>query len=991
MAANVRTFDVPLTFGQREDADKRVLPEGAVTRAKNLRLRKDGRWGVRHDYTAATMTDVGGANLVACDLHNFDDRLVALGRPSNAGNLNPRDLFEYVDSTQFAWRQSSYQDGSSNTRLGAVTCVVDMGRLGYVSQNTTRMDVAAGGGLVCMVYEDTTSTSRVHVFDPDTDATIHTEQLSITNPRVIAVGSVFFVLGISAATIELYRFDKSSDDDMVALTDAFGTGDTIVHYDAALNLAADGFIVAVQRDTPAAFIETFNSSGAASGSPITGPTVASLFLSVCETTNRIHLAQVVTSDQSVDLYSYSGGSLQDGPTELVDGAAANKQVGLSIGTGEEDLDVTVEESGTGDLLYHFDVQEDHTLSATATKQNLSLQAKPLAIDPLTGSVRVIRLAGVQFSEPDSFRTSALASLLHEQVHASKDRLEGGAVATNHLPTLARDVSTGKCYWPQLLVNEDGVAVPFVSQFEFGKVQRRQTASLNGQLYIAAGQMQMFDTRMLLEVGMPQAPVISSVVASNGAGSLPVSSTFNVAVAEEWFDSRGYKHQSPISNVEEVTTSAVQDTVDFNVATVHSARDNTTSPSGTAKNVIAYRSKAGTTVLRRAASKNNGDWGKSVSFTLTGDDDSIAENEVIYTQDGRSGIGSFLEHESPLPGKYVWRMGKRLIQSGLTNPYLVQVSKSSFRNEPVNWSNELAFFLTCPERVRGIAALDTIGYVFSRESIYAFTGDGPEDDGSGEFPGMVRLPSSTGLKNWESLLETPLGLFFAGDGDKIYLLPRGSGAPVWISQAVRDTLTAFPEVKAATLARQEQLAVFACENSAGTDCRIISYDLRARIWNVDEFASSTPAAALTHLSGRIARLQSGAVYLEDSTAVPSTFIAHGLTQGVIRPFQDNGWGRLYWFLYVLEFRGNCTVTGKISYDDGVTFTTVKAFELSTADYSAGDLVRCQFWPQRRKGDRFVFDIQVTDLAGAATEGMVIHSLTYGARGLFGGTRQAEKRG
>jgi len=194
-----------------------------------------------------------------------------------------------------------------------------------------------------------------------------------------------------------------------------------------------------------------------------------------------------------------------------------------------------------------------------------------------------------------------------------------------------------------------------------------------------------------------------------------------------------------------------------------------------------------------------------------------------------------------------------------------------------------------------------------------------------------------------------------------------------------------------MVRQEQLVVFACENSGGTDCRIISFDLRANVWNDDEFSSSTPVEAITHLNGRLARIQSGTVYLEDSTPIPSTFIPHGMTSGVVRPFKDNGWGRLYWFLWVLEFRGNCTVTGRISYDDGVTFTTVKQFTLDTGTYSPGDLVRCQFWPQRRKGDRFVFDIQVTDLSSAATEGVVIHSLSYGARGIFGGTRQVERRG
>lgn len=991
MSRKVVTVDVPITYGQREDVDKRVLPDGALTRVKNMRLRKDGRWGVRNDYTAASMLGVDGDDLVACDLANLDNRLMALGRTDATSVTAPTDLFEFVDQDQFAWRQSSYRDGVSNTRLSAVTGVRDMGRYSFAAISVTKVDCAAAGGLVCLVNENTSSTTRVHVFDPVNDSSIVLRSFTGTDARVVSVGSVFFILSVDSGgtKIQLSKYDPASDTDLVTLTDAFAMGDDIVTYDVVANFAGDGFWVAVHRDTPTITIESYSSAGAASGSPVTGPTVASDYISILETENRLRLAIVPSADSVPDLYTYDGATLETGPTQLVLGAATGKQVGLSLGTNNDDLDILVETTATGDIAFHSDVAEDNTLGSTTTKRNLTLQTKPRHVGSVEG--RALRLFGGQFVEPDGFYTPFIASLKSEQIHAAKDRFTGGAIAASHLPTLAYDSSTDLYYWPQLIVNEDGTQGVIVSEFSAGKVARRQMVSLGGQLYIAGGALQLFDTRVLIESGMVQAPVLSGLVLSAAAGSLPTSATFSVAVAEEWFDSQGNKHQSPVSNIETVTTDATQNQLALNVDPVHSSRDNISSIPGIVKTIVVYRSEDGTTVLKRAATSTGGGWGVTTAFTLTGNDASIADKEVIYTQDGRAGIGSFLEHEAPQPGKYLTRMGKRLVQAGLPNPYLAQVSKNLSSSEPVNWSSDLAFFLTCPEKITGVASLDTVCFVFSRESVYAFTGDGPEDDGSNEFPGMVKLPSSTGLKDYRSILEVPDGVMFQGDDDKIYLASRGGGAPIWISPPVRDTLLAYPDITAATLARQEQLAVFSCQNDGGTDTRLISLDLRAKVWNVDEFASSTPVAALTNISGRLVRLTSGVVYFEDSTAVPSTFIAHGMTSGVIRPFKDNGWGRLYWFLWVLEFRGNCTVTGKISYDDGVTYTTVKQFTLDTDDYSAGDLVRCQFWPERRKGDRFTLDLQVTSLASAATEGVVIHGLSYGVRGILGGSRQVEQRG
>src|SRR6185436_13549388 len=152
------------------------------------------------------------------------------------------------------------------------------------------------------------------------------------------------------------------------------------------------------------------------------------------------------------------------------------------------------------------------------------------------------------------------------------------------------------------------------------------------------------------------------------------------------------------------------------------------------------------------------------------------------------------------------------------------------------------------------------------------------------------------------------------------LPRDGSPPVWIGQPVRDTLVDYPTVTSATLVTKEQLVCFTCNNSGGTDSRIVCYDLRAKTWIVDEFASSTPITAACSYNGRLAILSAGIVYTEKTSLTPGTFIEHGLTTGTINEF-GSGWGKYCSWGLVGEYRGDCDLYCRVSYDDGKSYTTM----------------------------------------------------------------------
>ena len=992
MARRIQTIDIPIVFGERQDVDPKMLPLGAVARVQNMRLRKDGRWGVRNDYTALSMSTPYDDDLRATDLVVHDGRLLAIGEAQAASAAVPNDLFEFVNIGSYNWKPTD--DVADGLRLNPVLYAHNGGRTPTRGFLTDRVDCAAAGGLVCLAAAGGNSSTLVHIYRPDTDATVLTESIGNSRPRVIAVGNTFFITARSASDeIKLHRFNPATDSGLVQLTDAFATGDTILAYDVAANQAGDGFWVAVLRDTPTTTIRPFDSSGAA-GTDVTGPTTAFTAISIVELdsgeTEQLQLVAVHSADGTVNAYGYdSGGTLQTGPTELLSGRTTTKQVAVGIGPGRTTFNVVAQTSDPN-LAIEYGIDPDHTGGTETTWFNATLQSKLALVDD--GTETGVPIFGGAFVEAgNNQRTNFLGIPTQQFVAVVKDHLIGNDVTLLFLPTIALDASTGTYYWPNLYRDADGRSNVQVTQLRVGTDERRQGASLGGQLHLSGGAPQVFDSRCLVESGFFSRPRIENVVSSSGAGSLTPETIILIAACFEWQDSQGNLHLSPISEVETVTLGAGEDTIDLDVVGPFSLRDNVTSDVvASSVKIIVFRSESNRVILKRAADEDVLGFGRSVSFTLTGADSTIAEEPPIYTQAGRGALGDILEHESPRPARYLWRAGDRLVYGGLPDPYQIQVSKALFPGEPVEASEDLGFFVSVPERVRGVAALDNAVFVFSRDSVFAFPAVGPDDAGTDDIPPPQRLPSSTGLKDARSLIDTPLGIAFQGDDDKLWLLPRGGGAPQSFGDAVEDTLAAFPDVVGACVSREEQLVMFACANSGGTDSRIVAYDLRSQVWSVDEFEAAEPVTALSVYQGRPAYLSEGVVLLEDSDAVPNAFISHGMTTGTIRPFQDNAWGRLHWALWLCEFRGNCTATARISYDDGVTWTTIKAFSLSTAEYSAGDTVRLQAYPARIKGDRFTLQLNVTDLASAATEGLVINELTIGVTGETGGPRAGRTR-
>lgn len=976
---------IPFASGAREDVDPKVMPEGGLKRAENLRMRRDGRLGVRYGYTALALTRQNqtppATSMVATDVVGFNGRLLALASNPGLDSTPMRDVYEYVNQTGFAWRPT---DDENDVRLNLITGLRDVGRPPSQNSSISIADVSAGGGLCCLVWSAASET-RVHIFNPTTDATIVTDVIASGFARTVCVGSVFFILLVVSATVALYRYDPATDTGLVQLTDAFATGDAIVRMDATVSEDGNGFIVGLARNTPTITLRLFNSSGTATQS-ITGPAVAVSRITVFRQSARVHVVVVESSDSHVDLYTYetAGGTLENTTTDLATGATTGRQPGICL-TGILDDLLVVFEDGSVRTVYQVEIDPStHTVVRTRTWDNTSLNSKPAQIP-------TAEILGCCVADSSSTDTNGLAVVgiayanAPEMLAAATDKGLAGQAASTAMPHIAKDRSTSKYYWVRFSQDGDGRANPLVTEFLAGDTSRRQTAIIDNQLYIAGGAVQSFAGRQVVEAGFLNRPVILSATPSNGAGAITSGQLYAIAATFEWYDEQGRFHTSEPSDVTEVTMGGSDDTITVSVTTPLSLRCNSTNQVyGGATKVVIWRSLAAPDkqLLRDNASVvSPGNFGQEVSVVLTQSDANLSDEAVIYTQGAsgaRSGPNAFV---SPLPCRYIWPSSDKLLTGGLPQDTQIQESRAAFPNEPITWAANQGGLSAAPERVLGVVRLDERRIALTANGLVEFTGEGLDLNGVGDLGSPRRLPSPGGLyggfDGWRSLVETHVGIYFQLAADSIFLLPRGGGAPVFVGKPVRDTLASFPTITSATYLKTEQLVCFTCNNLAGNDSVILVHDLDHGQWFVD--TDTTALTSSCEYGGRLVILRSsGAIEWQNATHPAAAFISTLVESGTLYPFGQGGQGQIDEIQFYGEFRGNCVLTMSLTFDDGKTYPVSKVFNLATSgqsrNYAVGDTVSLKWGPNTMRGDRVRVKFECAALSGAATEGIVYNYAT-----------------
>lgn len=371
------------------------------------------------------------------------------------------------------------------------------------------------------------------------------------------------------------------------------------------------------------------------------------------------------------------------------------------------------------------------------------------------------------------------------------------------------------------------------------------------------------------------------------------------------------------------------------------------------------------------------FGDHIAILDTMDDTTILSQEPLYTNADHGALSGILEHESAQPCRFCCTVGSRVLIGGLPDPFEVAISKQLFPAEGLAFSSAAAFRGRVEGSVTGVASLDGIPVVFTLEAIYLFLGPQADDNGlGGQLGPPTQLPAEGGLSNANSIQSTSMGVFYQARNDKLMLIPRGGGAPIWVGKLMQDTLTLFPNITGCAYVDVDNTIAFTAQNLAGTASVVIVFDMLLKQWYLDTFSSAQVIKSAAAHAGLLAYIDGAAVRMQATSLIPAAFIPVTCKTGSINPFGYSAWGRLPSFYVESVFRGNCKLRCRISYDEGVTFTTLKVHTYLTADgHVPGDQLVTPWWPARAKVSAFVlaFDV-LPDNSSTASEGLQLQHYT-----------------
>jgi hypothetical protein len=999
----------PFGKGLDESVDNRLQAAGTPRAVENLVRTKNGRLKPRRDYETLAMTGQDAVfSIRLYDLASFGDRLLGFG----ACTYNPspnvayavdatQEIFDLVEEPTHAWQRVP------TSELGAGTRARFMGRVGRKPSSINRVDVAAGGGRVCVVYEvilrpdsGTTPSVGVMVFDAATDSTILVDGIGgVERPRVCFVNGVFFITAIQTSdnSINLYSYNPASASALTQLTDPVAAGASIDAYDLSASVATvsgvNTFWIGVCRSNTTTALRGCDSTGTVTyttAGPVVLGDMISVFHHDIDGSQHLHVCIVRDTTLNIDLYSYLPPTTTPAvsSTNLFTSSDGLSQPGITLDTtGTTRILITltaVIPATTFQEIFGRSVNiTTHALGASHTMLNQSFTA----MNSKSISVKRRMFFAINTVEELGFTTHALLRLtdtLNQDVLRPVcvvDRFLGHELERAHLPSLAYDASTDLLYWVVCVEDEDRTASPKVIEMRVCGTDRRQCAQLGDVLYISGAIVQDFDGRSTTEAGgFLTRPFISAAVSSATGGSLVNGGIYQFIAVTETRDAKQRRTQSAPSNLVEMTLAgtAIDVTVQKSL-TMQDASDAdnfTPDEAKTAPTTSLYRTLNtadgnGTFHFDESTDDPRGALRAQEIIVSTQSDVSLSDNAILYTQGARGALSGPLEFVCPDPCITLAASADRIISGGLPEETRIQESRPLFPGEQAQWNDTLGFYRDTRDRVLAVARLDERRIIFTTAELFECDGPGVDDNGLGEIGAPRRLPSDVGLyggvDGWRSIVEMSAGILFQGLSNQIYLLPRGGVTPVPIGFAVEDTLAAYPTISAAVYLNTDQTVRFTCNNLAGTESIVLLFNVRFTEWFTEgPYAFTIRSAALAG-SNFYLLTSANTVLRQRSSDTPLTFVANAWRSGVVHPWKPGMFGRVAAIWFYGTVRGDCRIRCIIKYDERAETTETHEW-IDVVGYTVGAQFRFRFEFDQAKCENIQVDFEVIDFQDRATRGL-----------------------
>jgi hypothetical protein len=960
-------LEFPFDSGAYEAADRKWLPGAMLRVATNARLDRDGRLVHRPGVTALSSGTMSANTMVPFDLANYQGRLVALGSQLTAASDRIKDLFEWVPRAS-KWRATSGEDTNSSTgpRVPQLSSLREVGSIPDLSASVSTVKLACGGGYVCAVInrDDGTAACTIHVFDPTTNQTLLLVESAMRLADVAYAGSDFWIVGVdSDEDIVRVNFDPSADEALSSVTTLRSNADVIV--DLSVSTFGTGTAVAYASATEAV-VRTYDSAGAAVDSWVgnAADTRAVALVGNAAGTRITLCYQDASSEYFASTWDETG-SLQAGPTSLFSGAGGS---GVRLGAGMGANGTTIHIVGVNELneqgLYQGLIQSSHG----ATGADTYYDARP-AMGPVGGSDS--EYTG-WFDLRATNNTLGTFHITGErrmpQCFLAQQLCDTQSTGTNYVSKGA--YASGKLYIPVVHLAEntglsgDRFRCTIVEATD-SATARRQMAEVAGELLIAGGLPLTYDGRTMTEIGFAECPIVSfdTEGTTSPTGNLDLLGVYQVKACWACYNGKTLVCRSQPSPPASHTLTSANDRITWKVTTPHSLRRHR-----------AFRDQGLTVVVELYRTINGGanfqldarhvidptdSEAEPVLVSSTQSDSLLDDNAVIYSDE------SGLEISAPFPFDFVASARDRAFAGGTPDAQTWLMSDLNIPGRQVAFPfAKAAYTQRANQAITAVAAFEQVGLVWSQDEIQQVPGRGPERNGTGEFDSMVSVPSPGGCIDWRSVIVAPPGAFFQMAADKLMLLARSqtgssAGEVSWVGQPVRETLASFPVITSAVHIRSQMAVAFSCNNTGGTDGRVLIYDLRRQQWFVDSYGLGA-ISALAELDGRLCLLAGGTVYQVDAAPGSGSFVSVTLETGLVRITPALGWGHVYKVGFLGEALGACSLQALIDYDNGQGFQSLGTESIAGTE---GTLER--FWSlPRHKMSRFALRFVVTGSSGSA---------------------------
>ncbi len=1022
---------VPFVKGLHEETEKRLLPQGHLVRAENMRIEKEGRVIQRNGYEfqdgAETTPAIASAGYEAKRTLHFRDR-VDVETPAELWLRQP---------------DATYTTPVNGSAVGMFETPTRTVATPTVRYSPVASDIVYVSGFIFVVYNDFDSigVSGTPSFDGALKYCVYERQSmrqvdsgtivdfgvaasGTFNPKCVASGSNVMILWTQDGSVLLYVYNITTLTGAAVTLTPLISAPTIGGRQASFDLCTSSL-----SNTCNLILEFGAGSAVIVHYTITTAGVASLVAShsgfgtdpkqvgTCRIAGNIAIGAVTSTGNVLAGYFTAAGATIDAVATIDnDGIASGAPVFLGHSTGNYYVAWARHGSPAGAMGCYV---RGGSLP-TEFVQGLFPIAKPFedadagvlvwCVDQThdsfgdlitdTGDYGTYRLVDIgSIAEgavsPNEGRSVSEAVCAQEQAVAGnwyKSAFYDQRRSVITFSTADESLATFNSYMvalPTLLGTAiTATRIDFVETRLGDYTDRLYSAKLNGQLFVSGGRLREYDGSQFYESGLYQGPKEFTVESISGDGEFPPGD-YQYMCMWKWVDAGGRIHRSAFSVPLTVEGSGENTAHELKIAVPHfSGR----LAAGTVTiSVEIYRTLVDQSIFHllnpneRIVIDPDLSIG-FVTFTDIATDESIEANEGPYIGPN----GEVLDHDEPPSCKYIWAGEDRLIMGGLEVPSMYQLSRKARPGYAVAFSSDEVFRGTIEGVVTGVAQLDGTWFVSSSDNLWAVVGDGPDEGGQGNFSRPRKLPSDTGFKSQRSVVEVPQGLLFQGRGDKMYLLPRGGASPTWIGRMVQDTLEEFPFISCAMYLPEEHLAVFACwrfpEDEDDGDGRLLIFDTDAGEWMTDklfgtedestrQFRSICPWGGKVLLDGAI---QGTDESTDDHDGVSPGFIVEVLETGDMRYFGPGGLGRCRKATLLGEAIAEFVeVRVEVSRDSGATYDTPNGLFAPPDQPSFTDYLDYSLpWV---RGSTFRYRITVTscDDAGVPTigAGAALNSMSF----------------